>query len=159
MRFVKPRKPRGTKLNGEKSYDMCEGCYMPFCDSFAASEKYRHKIHSRLKTGVCPACGHNPCRCKSKLHTKTSVIVTHNNKKEKRKLKEIDLNCSICGSWLRMFNGGKIVHSGDYIEEDICYDCMEKHCAKTDCNKCKYGTERKCKHRYIKNNIESEDSE
>lgn len=34
MRFVKPRKPRGTKLNGEKSFNFCTGCYSPFCDPF-----------------------------------------------------------------------------------------------------------------------------
>ena len=70
MRKIKVRKPRGTKLDGSKSYNMCTGCNMPYCDPFAASEKYRQKISYRLKHKLCPACGHNPCRCKSKLDIK-----------------------------------------------------------------------------------------
>ena len=71
MRKVKARKPRGRKLSGRLSYDMCTGCYMPFCDSFAASQLYRDKISARLRNGLCPACGHSPCSCKSKLEIKT----------------------------------------------------------------------------------------
>ena len=83
MRVVKPRKPRGRKLNGEESYDMCPGCYMPYCDPFAASRLYSQKIDQRLEKGECPACGHNPCRCKSSIYAKVPIIVTHNNKKKK----------------------------------------------------------------------------
>lgn len=67
MKFRKQRKPRGIKLNGRKSYDMCTGCYMPHCDPFAASPKYREKIEKRLREGKCPACGHYHCRCKSTI--------------------------------------------------------------------------------------------
>ncbi len=81
MRFIKARKPRGLKLNGRKSYDMCTGCYMPFCNSMAASPLYYEKIRRRLKEGNCPACGHNPCRCKSKLGISSHLMITHNNKK------------------------------------------------------------------------------
>lgn len=74
MKQVKPRKPRGVKLNGQRSYDMCPHCYMPGCDPFGGSEKYRRKIQMRLEKGLCPACGHNLCRCKSKLGLKSRVI-------------------------------------------------------------------------------------
>lgn len=156
MRFVKPRKPRGIKLNGEESYDMCDGCYMPFCDSMAASPEYYAKIHARLKAELCPACGHNPCRCKSKLKNKTTVIVTHNNRKERRRVEKETLNCSVCGSWLKQLHAGIFLVSGDYIEEDICYMCMLEHCRKTDCNSCKYGTSKKCKHKHIKSDAEED---
>lgn len=85
MRFVKPRKPRGIKLNGERSEDYCTGCYMRGCDPFGNSPAYYNKIHKRLEAGLCPSCGHNPCRCKSKLSINEPIMVTHNNKKEKRK--------------------------------------------------------------------------
>ena len=85
MRFVKPRKPRGRKLNGQESYDMCTCCFMPECDYFAASPLYREKIDQRLMKGKCPACGRIPCKCKSKLTIKNTSMVTHNNKKARRK--------------------------------------------------------------------------
>ena len=67
MNDKKKRKPRGIKLNGMRSYDMCTGCYMPFCDPFAASPEYRYKIGKRLEAGLCPACGREKCRCKSSI--------------------------------------------------------------------------------------------
>lgn len=67
MAFKKKRKPRGTKLNGKQSYDMCPHYYMPHCDPFATSSKYRLKINGRLKQGLCPACGQIKCRCKSTI--------------------------------------------------------------------------------------------
>lgn len=67
MKIRKQRKPRGTKLNGRKSYDMCTGCYMPRCDPMAASPLYRKKIEDRLSKGLCPACGQKVCKCKSSL--------------------------------------------------------------------------------------------
>ena len=73
MRKVKVRKPRGMKQNGCRSYDMCPYCYMPGCDPFGASALYRRKIEQRLKRGLCPACGHAPCRCKSKLTLKAPI--------------------------------------------------------------------------------------
>lgn len=73
MRKVKIRKPRGYKQDGHKSYDMCPVCYMPGCDPFGGSALYRAKISSRLKKGLCPACGRAPCRCKSKLSLKAPV--------------------------------------------------------------------------------------
>lgn len=83
MRFVKPRKPRGIKKSGYPSEDMCPHCYSVGCDPFAMSANYRRKIEKRLKDGVCVACGHSPCRCKSSLKAKTPVMVLHNNKKER----------------------------------------------------------------------------
>ena len=73
MRKVKVRKPRGVKKSGYPSYNMCPHCYMPGCDPFGGSLLYRDKIERRLKKGVCPACGHFLCRCKSKLTHKAPL--------------------------------------------------------------------------------------
>lgn len=44
----KTRKPRGFKLNGHRSYDMCPHCYLPGCDPCGGSQAYRTKIEKRL---------------------------------------------------------------------------------------------------------------
>lgn len=62
----KKRKPRGIKLNGRKSYDLCSCCFSYNCDPLTMSRKFSAKIRKRLKAGLCPACGHNPCKCKSR---------------------------------------------------------------------------------------------
>lgn len=82
MRFVKPRKPRGTKLNGERSFNFCTGCYSPFCDPFLRPPN----VDRRLRAGLCPACGKpkDRCGCKSSLDAKRPVMVTHNNRKGRR---------------------------------------------------------------------------
>lgn len=61
----KKRKPRGIKLNGKLSYDMCPHCYAYGCDPWAMSDKFRAKINRRFKAGQCPACGSKECKCKS----------------------------------------------------------------------------------------------
>lgn len=78
MRYQKPRKPRGLKLSGEKSYDLCPHCYAPHCDSFFRNRN----VEDRLKKGLCPACGQptGHCKCKSKLGIQNPIIKTHNNK-------------------------------------------------------------------------------
>lgn len=63
----KIRKARGTKLNGRKSMDMCEGCIAFNCDPMAMSTEFHFKTIRRKVQGLCPACGHNPCTCKSVL--------------------------------------------------------------------------------------------
>lgn len=84
MKFVKPRKPRGIKLNGHKSYNLCTCCYSPHCDPMANSPKFSMMIERRKRAGVCVACGYNPCRCKSSNTNRVPVIQTHNNKKTKK---------------------------------------------------------------------------
>lgn len=66
----KKRKPRGVKQNGYPSYDLCEYCLAPDCNPLYNSCEFEEKIQRRLKAGVCPACGHKPCRCKSSLKIK-----------------------------------------------------------------------------------------
>ena len=63
----KQRKPRGIKLNGKRSYDMCPTCYMPGCDPFGGSTKYRENVYKRLSQGKCPACNQFDCKCKSSI--------------------------------------------------------------------------------------------
>lgn len=81
MRFVKPRKKRGTKLTGERSFDFCPGCYAPFCDPFLRPKS----VEKRLRAGLCPACGQpkDCCKCKSSLKAKMPIMVTHNNRRKK----------------------------------------------------------------------------
>lgn len=86
MKFPKKRKPRGTKLNGKKSYDMCTGCYMPHCDPFAASPKYRQKIDKRLEEGRCPACGQVKCKCKSTILSPAEYVSKMKHMAEQRKV-------------------------------------------------------------------------
>ena len=62
----KKRKPRGIKLNGHRSYNLCPYCYSYNCDRMTMSEKFKNKIDRRLKAGQCGACGNNPCTCKSR---------------------------------------------------------------------------------------------
>jgi len=63
----KKRKRRGIKKNGYRSLDLCTGCYSFHCDPMMMSRKFSNKIRERLKAGLCPACGSNPCKCKSSL--------------------------------------------------------------------------------------------
>lgn len=83
MKFPKQRKPRGIKKDGTRSIDFCDGCFKPGCDPFGGSELYRKKIEGRLDKGLCPACGHMPCKCKS-----TSLSYEGHKDREKR-IKEI----------------------------------------------------------------------
>ena len=85
MNYPKKRQPRGTKLDGRKSYDMCTGCYMPFCDPFAASPLYRAKIEKRLREGRCPACGQVECKCKSTILSKSMYAEKIERMKTRRK--------------------------------------------------------------------------
>jgi hypothetical protein len=64
----KKRKPRGIKLNGNRSLDLCPHCFAFFCDTMTMSYKFQSKIDKRLAAGLCGACGHNPCTCKSSLN-------------------------------------------------------------------------------------------
>lgn len=63
----KARKPRGWKLTGIRSEDMCKGCLSFDCDPFTDGFRWRKKKEKRLDAGLCPSCGHNPCACKSTL--------------------------------------------------------------------------------------------
>jgi hypothetical protein len=65
MKFKKKRKPRGTKLNGSRSLDLCPCCLSYNCDPFTMSAKFYKKINNRRNKGLCPACGNDPCTCKS----------------------------------------------------------------------------------------------
>jgi hypothetical protein len=85
MKLKRKRKPRGTKLNGHSSYDMCIHCYMPHCDPFAASSKYRLKINRRLKQGLCPACGQVECKCKSTILTPEQFQKREEQRQARRK--------------------------------------------------------------------------
>ena len=63
----KHRKPRGIKKNGRRSLDMCPYCFSFNCDPMTMSKKFREKIDKRLAAGLCGACGHDSCTCKSSL--------------------------------------------------------------------------------------------
>lgn len=82
MKVPKKRKPRGTKLNGYKSYDMCPDCYMPGCDPFGGSRLYQEKVRRRLREGKCPACGHEVCQCKSTILSEKRWIERELNRRK-----------------------------------------------------------------------------
>jgi hypothetical protein len=63
---MKKRKPRGIKLDGSRSLDMCT-CYSFHCDPATVSRKFSDKMRMRYGKGVHRACGSNPCTCKSSL--------------------------------------------------------------------------------------------
>lgn len=85
MRQVKPRKPRGIKLNGQRSMDLCPYCYSFGCNPMSMSHAFSEKIRKRLDNGQCPSCGKPKafCSCKSSLnlHTGEIRLCTHNNRK------------------------------------------------------------------------------
>jgi hypothetical protein len=83
LRYIKPRKPRGIKLDGTKSLDMCKDCHSFFCDFMYDSREWAAKKRDRHNRHVCVACNSNPCKCKS--HKLSSPkLVLHNNKKKSK---------------------------------------------------------------------------
>ena len=76
----KKRKPRGIKLTGERSLDLCDGCLSFHCDPMTMSAKFTRKITKRLENLQCPACGHRPCTCKSGHRDQVDVRPYYHNK-------------------------------------------------------------------------------
>lgn len=70
----KARKPRGIKLNGDRSMDLCKGCLSFGCDPMADSRECAAKKDMRSEQGVCLSCGADPCKCKSSLDVKPDPI-------------------------------------------------------------------------------------
>lgn len=68
------RKPRGIKLDGTPSMDMCTGCMSFNCDPMAMSRAYRDKQDRRHAEGVHFPCGTNPCSCKSSLDARPQLL-------------------------------------------------------------------------------------
>lgn len=67
MRVKKVRKPRGIKLNGHPSMDMCPHCLSMGCDRMSDSTRWAGTKSDRDARGACRACGAIPCICKSSL--------------------------------------------------------------------------------------------
>lgn len=63
-------KKQHTKKRWPASYDWCPYCFKPCCDPMGSSKAITRKTEDRLERGLCPACGHNPCTCKSVGRTK-----------------------------------------------------------------------------------------
>jgi hypothetical protein len=61
------RKARGYKKTGERSQNMCTGCFSFHCDPMMDSPLWALKKHKRHSKGQCVACGKKPCKCKSTL--------------------------------------------------------------------------------------------
>lgn len=98
----KVRKPRGFKLDGTQSLDMCSGCIAFGCDPMAMSRAFRDKKDKRRSLGVCVSCGNTPCRCKSSLGSKPQTI-SHRDALiaiDKENKKESDIRS-------KYFRGGK----------------------------------------------------
>lgn len=76
-RVKKARKPRGTKQDGTPSQDLCPCCLKFQCDPFGSSPAFRDKVNRRKAAGCCPACGGDPCICKSSLQIGGNGHATH----------------------------------------------------------------------------------
>lgn len=72
----KTRKPRGMKLDGTRSLDLCPHCFSFHCNPMTMSHEFSQKVDKRLRAGLCGACGQNPCACKSTLKTKKELYST-----------------------------------------------------------------------------------
>lgn len=66
---MKERKPRGIKLNGNASRDMCDVCMNYNCDSCTGGMNpfFLAKVEKRRNQNVCLSCGNSKCNCKSSL--------------------------------------------------------------------------------------------
>lgn len=129
MRHLRTRQDRGVKLNGEKSLDLCTGCYSFHCDPMSMSPAFQAKIHDRLRQGRCPACGKPKgfCSCKSVLagHGEVKKVMTHNNKKLRKAERDIALRERAFRIWSRL--GDRIVGLiGDEAYGDI-YVALKNH--------------------------------
>ncbi len=80
---MKVRKPRGTKLDGYRSEDMCKHCCSLGCDPMSMSPKFKQMVRYRRDNNLCQACGANPCICKSSLETKPQLPI-----------------CDVCGEYI-----------------------------------------------------------
>lgn len=63
----KKRKPRGINKHGDRNFDLCPVCLWPHCDPDTMSPRIHLKLEMRKRAGLCPACGHESCACKSSL--------------------------------------------------------------------------------------------
>jgi len=70
----KKRKPRGIKADGSRSLDMCPCCLSFHCDPGTMSFNFYVKTRERMRAGLCPSCGNNPCKCKSSLDIKQGDV-------------------------------------------------------------------------------------
>ena len=61
---MKKRKPRGIKLSGQYSEDMCI-CLRFGCDPDGLSQKLKRKFDKRISEGRCHSCGNIKCSCKT----------------------------------------------------------------------------------------------
>lgn len=121
---MKARKPRGYKLTGERSLDMCPCCIRFGCDPFGGSLLFRQKVDERRRMGLCPSCGKPKayCSCKSSLSLKGNVhtIKTHNNKKLRKAMAEIKAREAMYLLWVK--NEDLLTRAfGDDPYDDLAY--------------------------------------
>lgn len=62
MAQIRPPKERKDRTKGQ---DLCPYCLSFGCDGVNMSPKFERKMRKRREQGLCPSCGHQPCRCKS----------------------------------------------------------------------------------------------
>lgn len=74
MTTKKGRKPRGIKLSGRPSQNMCT-CLSFQCDPMGMSPMFQAKIERNRENGGCPSCGGNPCKCKSTMSKKRDMDI------------------------------------------------------------------------------------
>ena len=82
MHTVKARKPRTAGEN------LCPCCYGYGCDPMSTSRRFRQRVETRLRMGLCVACGEPKefCKCRSNYYLRegkeNGLLKTHNNKKD-----------------------------------------------------------------------------
>lgn len=69
--------------------------------------------------------------------------------------KDIDreVNCRKCGQslvWEHPSCPGIFLSSSSYMGCDLCYDCLNEHCSRTDCLTCEIGNYPNCRFVYLK---------
>lgn len=86
----KVRKPRGRKKDGSWSMDLCPYCYSFNCDSVTMSRKFQNKISRRFEQGVHPACGTNPCTCRSGIDARPQFANDDDRKEFEGRMNNIE---------------------------------------------------------------------
>lgn len=108
----------GYKQDGSQpSSNMCPVCLSFGCDPMSMSPAFRHKVEERTRKGLCPCCGQPKahCRCKSSMDVAAGAhtIRTHNNKRRRAALADVQAGERALAMWQRMSE-----RFMEYIDED-----------------------------------------
>ena len=60
--------------------------------------------------------------------------------------------CKICGEPMAVMTSIGLMEKSNFIDCDICRDCMIEHCVSTNCFACSIGKYPECEHLELKRN-------